>query len=189
MFLNMDYATPSHVDDVTQDSVTTSLKFGRKVLRTNAQRWDLTLTLKPDVRGAQLAAANLQVHMSEHGYHTPFSLLMLQHLGVVAPVLGAGKTVSGTGKAGSSTLTLSNGAPTIPKGLFFRLAGDTKVYLAQSQSSASIKVYPALRKDVTAAKIDLTPDLYCLYSRDFLKRISYVEGVVNRFTIIVEEVV
>ena len=178
----MDYSTPLTIEDVVQETITSTINLQPKGIVTGLQQWVLTIPLQPDSSGALQGAAKLQAHVAKYGSLDTFTLPMPQHLGIDIPRAAR----RGTGSLGSNSILIAGGS--VPAGVFFTIGDDPKVYVTTDEG-AEVGIHPNLRTVENNAPMNFSPDLTCRYSPDYQRRITYVRGIINRFIIIVEEAI
>ena len=124
-FQGIDYTTPLSVRSIGRvfRSETSNLKV--QTNSSQAQRWDLQITLAPTSDTAQIV--DLEDHRFQMGIHTSFTTLMPQPLGVANRIAGVVTNIStrGVTAAGVSDVAIdSTSTVTIPKGLYVTFGAD-----------------------------------------------------------------
>ena len=198
-FLGMRYATPVRFEGERWERIADTLTLVRQTLTNGAHRWQVDLSLEPDVDGALAAGGKLQAHREEHGHATAFTVEMPQHLGVPEPVDAAGdaEPVALAAAATAADLTLEVDAAedcTVHTGRFFTVAGHTKVYMVIEDlalvggAAGTLRIVPALQESAADdAVLDFSPDIRVKYRVGAPRSESYTDGVLYRATLALEE--
>ena len=183
MFLGLNYITPATIthEERVFKSETLSLRIQTNV--SSASRWRVQLGLEPSRENGSAGA--LQVHRAQFGVHTPFNMLMPQHLGT-DPTVESNTivSVSGVHAASDSTIMVdSNTSFTIPAGRFITFAGHNKVYITTSAlnytsgTTGTLNIFPALHSGlVDNAIVNLNPNISVRYSSEESVSITITDG-------------
>lgn len=158
---------------------------------TNAQRWEMSFTIK-----SNSSLDDLFIGMLEDQYKSS-NMTMPQITSVDARVTAiAEPSVLANASATESTLTVgsSETGTVLPKGTFIKFSGHDKIYTLTADATTGpsfiISVFPELRKDVAAAE-DIThagsvtkPTIAYFRDPNAISGLTYTDGVlVNLGTI------
>ena len=197
-FQGIDYTTPLSVRSIGRvfRSETSNLKV--QTNSSQAQRWDLQITLAPTSDTAQIV--DLEDHRFQMGIHTSFTTLMPQPLGVADRIAGVVTNIStrGVTAAGISDVAIdSTSTVTIPKGLYVTFGADPKVYrvtadatVTATDTTATLSVFPPLvQATIDNAGINTAPNISVYYAEDGNDSITYTGNFVRYSLNLVEALV
>jgi hypothetical protein len=159
---------PAYVQDM--------LNLKRKVNSQNIQRWEMEANIEPSNN-----SSNFLVHSVMNGYDTVLNIRMPQVYGN-APVDIAANTSAVTNGISASTDTIGVSG-TIPNvGEFVQFTNHDKVYLVVERFSTSMKIAPALLKNVTInenIKRGGRVTLKAYYDNAVKLGITYIDGILS----------
>lgn len=200
-FLGFDYVTPLTIASNQPELTTDTLSLRRIVGRTEAQRWEMQVTLEPDSFGSNGLLNTVQVHREVNGGHTAFTLPIPQLLNTSA-TSQADVAFSAPVLAGETEILITSTDPfVIPAGLFITIAGNSKVHrVTQTAASATagsapftatLNVFPSLTADRVVGALVTVSDvmLTARHNTDNGGIVGYTlsQGVVDRLTLSVTE--
>ena len=193
----LDYSTPLTITSRqrTMRSETINLKI--QTNSSDAQRWDLQITLAPSANFDQApAGAALSVHRTVNGISKSFIIEMPQHVGINIPVNSVSvKLVTPSGSTDIPLLT--NGPDTIIQaGHYVTFGSLPKVYQVINAVSSfgvdddeeALEIFPPLIQQLAIGTIvNFSPDISVFYARDGADGITYASGIVVRASVALVE--
>lgn len=185
-----DYLTPLSIQSTESTLVSESLNLRRKVVKKNAQRFDISITVMGGKN--QKLHADLMAHWMTYGADTPFSIPVPQPLYTEEDTTQTSPVYidSVTAAAGSTTINLNSlGAYSISSGRFIKFGNHSKVYMVISYNStvgnqSEIVIKPALVSNVPADTVVdfMTTQAYVLNEPDN-SVFNFTDGVIQEATL------
>lgn len=156
--------------------VSDTLSLKRFISRRSAQRWEIETGLEP----LTSSAGDLFVNLVTKGYSETVTVLMPQNYGVKHNRTLSSTTVTATGTAGASSVTVAANTGFIPKGTFVKFNSHSKIYMTTSDRSTNgtVSIYPPLVANASGTMYcgdDV--QLSCLYDTDVVSGMIYSDGI------------
>jgi len=183
----LDYSTPLTITSRQRTFRSETVNLKTQTNRSDAQRWDLQITLTPSANFDQApAGAALSVHRTVNGISKSFNIEMPQHVGVHAPLNSV--SVREVTPSGSTDVPIStDGLGTIIQaGQYVTFGSFLKVYQVISavssfdvgETTEVLEIFPPLIQNIAKdALIDFKPEIAVFYARDGVDGTTYASGI------------
>ena len=193
----LDYSTPLTITSRQRTFRSETVNLKTQTNRSDAQRWDLQITLTPSANFDQApAGAALSVHRTVNGISKAFNIEMPQHVGVRAPTHSV--SVRAVTPSGFTDVPLvTDGSHTIIQaGQYVTFGSFLKVYQVITAVSGfgvgdddeALEIFPPLIQHLAMGTVvNFNPDISVFYARDGADGITYASGIVVRASVALVE--